>query len=141
MILIKVFFPLVWTGMIAGISFIETPLKFRAPGVTLPLGLGIGQLVFRALNKTEWAFFILWALPLLITHHVSPAAFIIPVIGVILLLQTAWWLPHLDKRARIIQQGGQPEGRSLHIFYALAEVVKCILLSVYACINILNYKI
>ena len=85
MIIIKVFFPLVWTGMIAGISFLETPLKFRAPGVTLPLGLGIGQLVFRALNKTEWAFFILWALPLLITHHVSPAAFIIPVIGVVLL--------------------------------------------------------
>jgi hypothetical protein len=141
MIIIKVFFPLVWTGMIAGISFIETPLKFRAPGVTLPLGLGIGQLVFRALNKIEWAFFILWALPLLITRHVSPAAFIIPVIGVVLLLQTAWWLPHLDKRARIVQQGGQPEGRSLHIFYALAEVVKCILLSVYACINILHYKI
>ena len=42
-----------WLGMLLGISFLETPLKFRAPGITLPLGLGIGRLVFRALNATE----------------------------------------------------------------------------------------
>ena len=35
------------------ISFLETPLKFRAPGVTVPIGLGIGRLVFRALNAAE----------------------------------------------------------------------------------------
>ena len=43
----------VWLGMVLAISFLETPLKFRAPGITLPLGLGIGRLVFRALNTTE----------------------------------------------------------------------------------------
>ena len=36
--------------MVLAISFIEAPLKFRAPGVTLQIGLGIGRLVFRALN-------------------------------------------------------------------------------------------
>ena len=40
----------VWLGMVLAISFLEAPLKFRAPGVTLQLGLGIGRLVFRALN-------------------------------------------------------------------------------------------
>ena len=40
----------VWLGMVLAISFIEAPLKFRAPGVTLAIGLGIGRLVFRALN-------------------------------------------------------------------------------------------
>ena len=40
----------VWLGMVLAISFIEAPLKFRAPGVTLQIGLGIGRLVFRALN-------------------------------------------------------------------------------------------
>ena len=39
--------------MVLAISFLETPLKFRAPGITLPLGLGIGRLVFRALNTVE----------------------------------------------------------------------------------------
>ena len=43
----------VWLGMVLAISFLETPLKFRAPGITLPLGLGIGRLVFRALNTAE----------------------------------------------------------------------------------------
>jgi hypothetical protein len=34
--------PFVWLGMVLAISFLEAPLKFRAPGVTLPPGLGIG---------------------------------------------------------------------------------------------------
>ncbi len=43
----------VWLGMVLAISFLEAPLKFRAPGVTLPIGLGIGRLVFLALNCGE----------------------------------------------------------------------------------------
>src|SRR4029078_7359155 len=39
--------------MVLAISFLEAPLKFRAPGVTVPIGLGIGRLVFRALNIVE----------------------------------------------------------------------------------------
>ena len=42
-----------WLGSVVAISFIEAPLKFRAPGVTLQIGLGIGRLVFRALNGLE----------------------------------------------------------------------------------------
>lgn len=45
--------PPLWLGMVLAISFLEAPLKFRAPGVTLPLGLGIGRIVFRALNAAE----------------------------------------------------------------------------------------
>jgi hypothetical protein len=40
--------PFLWLGMVLAISFLEAPLKFRAPGITLALGLGIGRLVFRA---------------------------------------------------------------------------------------------
>jgi hypothetical protein len=43
----------VWLGMVLAISFLEAPLKFRAPGVTVVIGLGIGRLVFRALNGAE----------------------------------------------------------------------------------------
>ena len=43
----------VWLGMVIAISFLEAPLKFRAPGVTLQIGLNIGRLVFRALNIAE----------------------------------------------------------------------------------------
>ncbi|WP_313675463.1 hypothetical protein [Mycolicibacterium sp.] len=44
-----------WLGMVLAISFLEAPLKFRAPGVTIQIGLGIGRLVFRALNICEVA--------------------------------------------------------------------------------------
>ena len=46
----------VWLGMVLAISFLEAPLKFRSPGITVPLGVGIGRLVFRALNAVEGAF-------------------------------------------------------------------------------------
>ena len=46
----------IWLGMVLAISFLEAPLKFRAPNVTLQIGLGIGRLVFRALNTVEVAF-------------------------------------------------------------------------------------
>ncbi len=42
-----------WLGMVLAISFLEAPLKFRAPNVTLQIGLGIGRLVFRMLNSVE----------------------------------------------------------------------------------------
>ena len=48
-----------WLGMVLAISFLEAPLKFRAPGVTVPLGLGIGRLVFRALNRVEMVLLVL----------------------------------------------------------------------------------
>ncbi len=43
----------IWLGMVLAISFLEAPLKFRAPGITVQLGLGIGRLVFKALNACE----------------------------------------------------------------------------------------
>lgn len=42
-----------WLGTVVAISFLEAPLKFRAPDVTLQIGLGIGRVVFRALNIAE----------------------------------------------------------------------------------------
>lgn len=42
----QVLAPALWLGLVIGISFIEAPLKFTALGITIPLGLGIGRLVF-----------------------------------------------------------------------------------------------
>ena len=36
----------VWLGMVLAISFLEAPLKFRAPNVTLQIGLGISNVLF-----------------------------------------------------------------------------------------------
>jgi hypothetical protein len=42
-----------WAGLVAGISFLEAPLKFTVPHITVALGVGIGRVVFHALNKVE----------------------------------------------------------------------------------------
>lgn len=44
--------------MVAAISLLEAPLKFRAPGITTALGLGIGRLVFQALNIAEFGLLL-----------------------------------------------------------------------------------
>jgi len=43
----------IWIGFIGAISFMEAWLKFQALGITTELGLGIGKLVFNALNRLE----------------------------------------------------------------------------------------
>jgi hypothetical protein len=48
---------LIWLGMVLAISFLEAPLKFRAEGLELRVGLAIGRIVFRALNIAE----VVWA--------------------------------------------------------------------------------
>ena len=48
----------IWLGFVGAISFMEAWIKFQAPGVTLPVGLGIGRLVFAALNKVEWVLLL-----------------------------------------------------------------------------------
>jgi hypothetical protein len=47
--------PFAWSGMGAALSCLETPLKFRAPGMSRPLAAGIGRLVVKALNSIEAA--------------------------------------------------------------------------------------
>ncbi len=84
-----------WIGFITAISFMEAWLKFRAPGVTLPIGLGIGQLVFNALNKVEWVFAIAVFIGFFISKQspftLNNLLYYLPC--VLLFLQTVWLLP------------------------------------------------
>lgn len=57
-----------WIGFVCAISFMEAWLKFSAPGVTIPIGLGIGRLVFSALNKVEWLLAIVIIVNLFMTN-------------------------------------------------------------------------
>lgn len=121
-----------WAGFVCAISFMESWLKFRAPGVTLPIGLGIGRIVFNALNRVEWVFALVilcslaWNKALL-----TPQNTFLFIILAILLLQTFWLLPDLDKRAQAIIDG-KPAGASYTHFYFIAgEILKlaCLVIS------------
>ncbi len=118
---------LIWAGMLLGISFLEAPVKFTAPSLTLQVGLDVGRHVFQAFNKVEIVFGTLSLILLFKTDLSFLNKFIFSSILFLLLLQCFWLLPALDVRALIIIGGGTPEGESsLHNWYILFDALKVI---------------
>lgn len=122
-----------WIGFVCAISFMEAWLKFRAPGITVPLGLGIGRLVFNALNKVELVFAIVILINILWqTSDIlkwQNLAFAVPF--ALLLIQTLWLLPALDARAELHIQGQYVPPSNLHFYYVGMELVKIVGLSLF----------
>lgn len=120
-----------WLGLILGISFIEAPLKFRAPGVTIPLGLGIGRIVFRAVNRVEIALCALIAVAAIAGIR-QPAALILAALAVVVLIvQLAFVRPRLNRRSDRVLRGdetGDSERSGGHFSYVALEVAKAIVL-------------
>lgn len=126
----------VWIGFVLAISFMEAWLKFRAPGITLALGLGIGRLVFAALNKVEIILFMIVLANLILSGALMPKANYIPfvIVFIILITQTAWLLPALDARAELHIQGLEVPRSNLHFYYVGIEFLKVICLSFFGLI-------
>ncbi|MBQ0896554.1 hypothetical protein KBX37_26270 [Micromonospora sp. U56] len=122
----QVAIPFVWFGMVVAISLIEAPLKFRAPGITRALGLGIGRLVFRALNVAELTLFLLLSLALVGAGAGAVRWTLVAVTGAVLLTQAFVMRPLLDVRAQQIIAGGQPVASHLHVVYIAMEAIKLV---------------
>ncbi|PJR04478.1 hypothetical protein [Avrilella dinanensis] len=120
-----------WLGFVLAISFLEAWLKFQAPGITIPLGLGIGRLVFFALNKTEWFFAVLILLMQIKSGNWKQIRMEWLALLIILLLQTFWLLPLLDVRAEKVIQMVEIEPSSLHYYYVALEMIKVLILFVF----------
>ncbi|MBV8348427.1 MAG: hypothetical protein JOZ49_13090 [Mycolicibacterium sp.] len=113
----------VWLGMVTAISFIEAPLKFRAPGVTLPIGLGIGRLVFRALNGAELvlAAIVLVALSFDLPPTRILAAVIVAVVALAVQLLGVRRL--LNRRSDAVLAGHEgPRSRAHYAYIGLALI-------------------
>lgn len=117
---------LVWSGCIVAISFMESWLKFRATGVTLPIGLSIGKLVFSALNKMEWLFAVVVAISYFFNNQqIDTTTVVLFGLAVwLLIMQTFWLLPALDARANIVISGKTVASSSLHWYFVGVEVIK-----------------
>jgi hypothetical protein len=114
----------VWLGMVVAISFIETPLKFRAPGVTLPIGLGIGRLVFRNLNGCELLLAGLVAVAFVVDAPAVRAVVAASVAVVALLAQVLLVRPRLASRSDAVLAGGEGPRSHAHWVYVGLELVK-----------------
>ena len=120
----------VWLGMVLAISFLEAPLKFRAPGVTLPVGLGIGRLVFRALNACEGVLAAALVLSLFIRPSTTSAAVAAGVAVIVLLTQVLAVRPALTRRSEATLAGAEVPRSRAHFVYVGLEIVKVIALLV-----------
>ncbi len=121
--------PFTWLGMVLAISFLETPLKFRAPGITVPLGLGIGRLVFWALAVAELTLAMALTASLVLNNPVGVGAVVlVGLLWLLLAAQITVLLPRLDRRARLIAAGGSAPRSRLHLAYVVLDVVKIALL-------------
>lgn len=122
--------PFVWLGMVLAISFMEAPLKFRAPGITLALGLRLGRLVFAALNSAEIALAVMLAVAGVAAGVPRAGWFVFALVVALLAVQVLVLRPRLDRRINLILAGQSPRPSPLHLTYVAAEVLKVLALSV-----------
>ena len=119
----------IWLGMVLAISFLEAPLKFRAPGVTLQIGLGIGRLVFRALNTVEVVLAVVILVSTVATPPSAGAAAALAVAFAALALQIAAVRPQLNRRSDQVLAGlDAPRSRGHYVYIGL-EAVKALALA------------
>jgi len=123
----------VWLGMVLALSFLEAPLKFRAPGVTLRLGLGIGRLVFAALNRIEVLLAAAIAAGLVIGPRPPPVVASALAAGALLAVQLLAVRPALSRRTdRVIgaEDDADGPGSRAHLVYVALEIAKVVALLV-----------
>ena len=123
---------LVWMGAVGAISFMEAPLKFQAPSISLKTGLEVGQIVFGMLNRMEWVLCLLMLASLLLAGANKKGWLMSALLGVILAIQSVVLLPALHHRAELIIQGENPPSSPFHFYYIGLEVLKMILLGAFS---------
>jgi hypothetical protein len=120
----------VWLGMVLAISFLEAPLKFRAPNVTLQIGLGIGRLVFRALNTVEVAFALVVAAIVVAGPVPLRVMVAFGVVFALLAVQLIAVRPRLSRRSDQVLAGSEGPRSHGHLVYVGLETVKVVALLV-----------
>lgn len=129
---LRIILPAVWIGLVVGLAFIETPLKFTAPGITVPLALGVGRIVFTALSVAGWILLVVIALVGLARPRETRSGWIlIAGLAVVLVFESFVIRSQLAARTDIVIAGGDPGPSWLHYGYIVAELVLLALLVAY----------
>ena len=119
---------LLWAGIVVGISFIEAPIKFRAPTLTRAVAFDVGRTVFHASQWAQAGFATL-AVAAGAWGRVGRWTWASLTLAVAALgVQMAFLFPVLDARAAAIISGGVPTGANPHGAYAALEVLKLLAL-------------
>lgn len=122
----------VWAGLVIGVSFLATPIKFRAKSLTLPVALDVGRATFHAFGKVEWLLSMVLVLSMLSQRGdvaVRTSDWLLVGLAIaIVVAQSTWLIPRLDLRVATIIAGEQPPKSHLHTVFAGLEFVKLLAL-------------
>lgn len=123
--------PFGWLGMVAAISLLEAPLKFRAEGVSRAEALAVGQLVFPALNTAEVGCAVLLLALLWRRRHDGASRRtwrLLALASGVLLVQVAAVRPVLHAATERTIAGTATGGSPWHIVYIVLEGAKLVVL-------------
>ena len=120
---LRLLLPAFLLGAIVAISFLEAPLKFLAPGVTIPIGLGIGRLVFTALNVLAGAVLIVLTIVNVRAKAGRSALALLGAIWIVYLVEVVVIRPVLNQRSDLVIAGSEAPGTNwAHYAYIAADV-------------------
>ncbi|MGO1544202.1 MAG: hypothetical protein ACTHXA_07650 [Gulosibacter sp.] len=125
---LRIILPAIWIGLIIAIDLIEAPLKFQAPGITIPLGLGIGRLVFLAMNITEIILAIVLAIALWKPRADRRTWTLYFGLALFLAIKVLVIRPLLAQHTNAVLDGTSDGGSTTHYFYIAADMVIAVLL-------------
>jgi hypothetical protein len=131
---------LLWLGFVLAISFMEAPLKFRAPGVSRSQALAVGQVVFRALNLVE-SVLLLMVLASLVDESSRVRAMVL-FLGGLFAFQQLVLRPPLDRqiaKSIVEEASASPSITNLHRAYVFFEVTKALGLVLLIYFQLLNF--
>ncbi|WP_337001073.1 MULTISPECIES: hypothetical protein [unclassified Microbacterium] len=120
---LQLLLPAFLLGAIVAISFLEAPLKFLAPGVTIPIGLGIGRLVFTALNVLAGVVLIVLTIVTIRARAGRVSFGLLGAIWVVYLVEVAVIRPVLNQRSDLVIAGLEAPGTNwAHFAYIAADL-------------------
>ena len=121
---------LTWMGLLIGVSFLATPVKFQAPSLDLPVALEVGRVTFAAFSRVEWCLSLLLGIAVLCARAWRTGIMITAITIMIVALQTFWLLPVLDLRIEAVIAGRSMPPSMHHMFYAGMEGCKTVGLAI-----------
>ncbi len=130
------FLAIAWMGLLIGVSFLATPVKFQASSLELPVALEVGRVTFSAFSKVEWCLSVHLGLAVLSARTSRVEMLLTGIAIVIVAVQTYWLLPVLDARIETVIAGRSLPPSSHHMLYAGLEVCKAVGLAILGLVSL-----
>ena len=120
----------IWFGLTAGISLLAVPALFSADAASRPVNLDIARALFQILNKAEFVLLIALLIQLRLAGLAGRFWAYAGVLALIMIAQTAWFLPELSSRTDLILAGSEPPPSIAHAGYSVSSLLKLAILLV-----------